>query len=55
MIVLPFLELTVNIEEDSLGDRGGDVVGCDAEVGAHLMALDLAHAQGGPAVHRHWK
>jgi len=38
-------ELTVDAEHDPLGDGGGNVVGCDAEIGAHLMTLHLADEQ----------
>ena len=37
--------LTVHVEDDPLGDGGRDVVGGDAEVGAHLAPLDLPHLE----------
>ena len=37
--------LTVDVEDDPLGDGGRDVVGGDAEVGAHLAPLDLPHLE----------
>ena len=37
--------LTVDVEDDPLGDGGRHVVGGDAEVGAHLATLDLSHLE----------
>ena len=45
--------LTVYVEHDPLGHGRRDVVGRDAEVGAHLVALQLLHLEAVAAVAGH--
>ena len=49
----PRVVLTIDIEQDSLGYGRRDVVGGDAEVGAHLVTLHFPHAQRRAPEHSH--